>query len=89
MNLIKKYKIFWSPKFTKEFQDIISYINFQYREYSICNYFKNSIINLISSLNFFPERYPKIANFKYKNRNIRKIVFKNYIIIYEVQIDIR
>lgn len=89
MKLIKKYKIYWSPQFTNEFKKILTFMNCQFNNYSISNNFKNNIINLIQSLDFFPERYPKITNFKYKDRNIRKSVFKKFIIIYEVQIKTR
>lgn len=89
MKLIKKYKIYWSPQFTNELKKILTFMNCQFNNYSISNNFKNNIINLIQSLDFFPERYPKITNFKYKDRNIRKLVFKKFIIIYEVQIKTR
>lgn len=89
MKLIKKYKIYWSPQFTNEFKKILTFMNCQFNNYSISNNFKNNIINLIQSLDFFPERYPKITNLKYKDRNIRKLVFKKFIIIYEVQIKTR
>lgn len=89
MELLKKYKIFWSPKFLLEFQNLIYCTNSKVTKYSVCSYIQNDLINLISSLKLFPERYPQITNFKYKDRNIRKIVYTNYIIIYEVCIDIR
>lgn len=89
MKLIKKYKIYWSPQFTNELKNILTFTNCHFNNYSISNNFKNNIINLIQSLDFFPERYPKITNFKYKDRNIRKLVFKKFIIIYEVQIKTR
>lgn len=85
MKLIKKYKIYWSSKFINEFKSILNFIN----NYSVSYNFKNNIIDLIYSLEFFPERYPKITNFKYKDRNIRKLIFKKIIIIYEVQINTR
>ena len=89
MKLIKKYKIYWSPQFTNELKNILTFTNCHFNNYSISNNFKNNIINLIQSLDFFPERYQKISNFKYKDRNIRKLLFKKFIIIYEVQIKTR
>ena len=76
------YKIIISSSFEKELQNIFYYINFFLREHTTAKYFYNKVINSISTLSYFPERFPKLSN--NKNSNFRRLLIDNYIIIYEV-----
>ncbi len=76
------YKVIWSLDFQKELHFIYDYIFFHLQEPITAKNNLNQIISKISSLSFFPERYPKVINSK--NFNIRKLRFKKFIIIYQV-----
>lgn len=84
MESIKKYNINWSPNFQRELGNIYSYINNVLQEHTTAVKLYDSIINEIYSLNYFPEKFPKICNFKFKNRNLRKFIIKKFVIIYEI-----
>ncbi len=43
--------------------------------------------NKILSLQYLPERYSRIFKSKFKNRNLRKLLINNFVIIYEVRND--
>ena len=45
------------------------------------------IRNKILSLQYLPERYSRIFKSKFKNRNLRKLLINNFVIIYEVRND--
>jgi hypothetical protein len=84
MEYIKKYNINWSPNFQKELGNIYSYINNVLNEHTTAVKLYDTIITEIYSLHYFTEKFPKIYNFKFKNRNLRKFIIKKFIIIYEV-----
>ena len=84
MEYIKKYNINWSPNFQKELGNIYSYINNVLNEHTPAVKLYDTIITEIYSLRYFPEKFPKIYNFKFKNRNLRKFIIQKFIIIYEV-----
>lgn len=84
MESTKKYNINWSPNFQRELGNIYSYINNALQEHTTAVKLYDSIITEIYSLNYFHEKFPKIYNFKFKNRNLRKFIIKKFVIIYEV-----
>lgn len=81
MDIRANYKIILSPSFYKELRSICNYISYTLNEYIIANSLYSKIINRIQSITIFPESYPQILNTK--NRNLRKLVFKQFIIVYE------
>lgn len=81
------YKIITTSNFEIEFQKIYNYISFNLKEPLVARKFYSKIISSITSLNYFPERYPKFSDFKNHNSNIRKIIVNNYIIIYQIKND--
>ena len=80
--LTNKYIITFSNYFYDEIKYIFDYINFRLKEPVIAKDLYNKIIYSIYSLEYFPQRYPKINNFK--NQNFHKLIVSNYIIIYEI-----
>lgn len=81
---MNKYKIIWSPEAKKDLDNIYTYIAFYLKEaHSAHNIIKN-ILNSISDLTHFPERYSKIFYYTNKSRNIRKLPIDKYIILYEI-----
>ena len=79
---MKKYKIIWSPKAFNDLDNIYNYIKYYLKEPYIANNISYILINSISELNYFPERYTRIPNLE--NKNVRKLSISDYIIIYEV-----
>ncbi len=89
MIFINKYTIKPSPTFEKELKRIYKHLAFKLKEPVIAQKFYERVIKEIYSLQYFPERYAKISNYKNKTRNLRKLLINNYIIIYEVNKDTR
>lgn len=82
---MNKYQIITTKKFEEELENIYYYFLYFLKELKLANLFYSKIINCIFSLEYFPKRYHIISNFlNYKNRDIRKLIIKNHIIIYEV-----
>lgn len=89
MIYINKYVIFSSATFKKELKEIIYYFKQRLKEPMLAKNFYKNIIKETNSLEFMPERYIKITNYKDKNRNLHRLLTYNYIIIYEVDNDKR
>ena len=89
MTYINKYIIKLSPSFENELNNIYRYILFELKEPMIASKLYDKIKNTILSLECFPERYMKISDFNHKDRNMRKLIIEKYIIIYEVNKNIR
>ena len=81
MEEIKKYKIIWSPTFKNELDNICSYISEELKEPKIAKKFYLKIIEKLNSLKIFPERH---ISMKVKNIAFRKLLWKNYVIIYQI-----
>lgn len=79
MDINENNKITWSLIFFSELRNICNYISYTRNEYIIANRLYSKIINKIETLEVFPERYPKISN----ANNLRKMLFKKFVIIYE------
>lgn len=84
---MNKYKINITYTFEEELKNIFYYLFFFLKEPNIARKFRNNILRKILTLEYSPERYPKVLN--YSNKNIRKFCVNNYVIIYEVNTDIR
>lgn len=82
MTYSKKYIVNPTPSFEKNMEEIYNYIFFKLKEPNIANKLYKLVIKEISSLQYSPERYSRVLY--NKNRNIRKLLVKKYIIIYEV-----
>lgn len=70
--------------FKEELLNIIHYIKYNLKEPLIADKIYKTIINKISTLDFMPERYPKILGYSNKNPNLRSLIINNYIIVYKV-----
>ena len=90
MTLNKKYKILPTTTFKEELEEIIYYIKYNLKEPLIAKNLYKKIINEISSLQFMPERH-KLIEDKNNNlqRNLRKILINNYVIIFEIKKELR
>ncbi len=82
--MIYKYKIIWSPKAYKDLKNIYFYIKDYLKETNVANKLVKTILNNISNLSYFPEKYMRIKNYGDKVRNIRRMHIFNYNVIYEV-----
>lgn len=89
MVLTNKYKILPTSTFKKELKKITNYFKNKLKEPSLSKQFYTKVIAEINSLEYMPERYVKIPDFKNKTRNLRRLILDNYVIIYQVIIDTR
>ena len=76
------YKIIWSPNAKEELEGIHFYIKYYLKEKNIADKIVKNILNQVLNLQYSPERYSRILY--NKNRNIRRLLVKKYVIIYEV-----
>lgn len=76
----KEYQIKLTKSAMRNLENIYYYISENLQEPKIANRLINKILNSISILKYFPEAYPKLENLN----QVRKLVFKNYNIIYSV-----
>lgn len=82
--MTNKYNITWSPKAYRDLENIYTYIKYYLKEKSTADNVVKKILNSISNLSYFPEKYLRIENIGTIGRNIRKMPVSNYIIIYEI-----
>lgn len=75
----KQYKIIWLNSFTHELSHIYYYLSNILKETSTANKFHIKVVKLISTLSYFPEKYPRLHH----NTDIRKIPIDKYIILYK------
>lgn len=75
-----RYKILYEYKAQKELRDLHYYISIELQEPKIANRLISRILNSISILEYYPEAYLQIENLN----QIRKLVFKNYNILYSL-----
>lgn len=84
MIYINKYIIRPAPSFENELEKIYNYIAFKLKEPATAKNFYNQVTKEIYSLQYFPKRYMKIPIYKKRKREIRRLPFNKYAIIYEV-----
>ena len=77
-----------TPQFEKEFDNILYYLENVLKKPITKNHFFKKVTKGINSLSLFPERFVRIP-YKDKNRNLRRLLVNNYVIIYEVKKDTR
>ena len=78
---MNKYKVIWSPKFIRKLDNILAYISFDLKEPMVAKNFYNKVLKCLATIEYFPEIHSK---FYINNIIHRKIIIKNYIIIYKV-----
>ena len=88
MIYIDKFEILPTDAFISEFEEFIYYIKRKLKQPVAAKKFYNLVTKEINSLQFMPERYKRIKT-NYKSRNIRRMLLNKYIIVYEVNKDIR
>lgn len=89
MILNYKFTVHPTATFKKEFSNILHYIKYNLQEPLIANSFSKTVIKKILALDFMPERYTRILDYHDKNKNLRKFMIGNYVVIYEVNNDTR
>lgn len=89
MTYTKQYDVKQTPLFEEELEDIYRYFTIKLKEPNIAINFYKKVMTKIHSLQYLPERYVSISNFRNKGRNLRKLLIDDYIIIYEVINDTR
>lgn len=75
-----RYKIIWLNSFKNELSHIYYYLSNKLKEPFIANKFHSKVFKTLSTLSYFPERFPLLNH----NNNIRKIPIDKYVILYTV-----
>lgn len=81
----RKYKVVWLNSFKHELSRIYYYLSEILKEPSTANNFHKKIFKMLSTLSYFPERYPKMSF----DKDIRRMPIDKYIILYTVNHDTR
>lgn len=76
-----KYKIIWLNSFKNDLSHIYYYLSYKLKEPSIANKFHSKVFKTLSTLSYFPERFPLLKH----NKNIRKISIDKYVVLYTVK----
>lgn len=79
------YKITWSPKAIKGLKKSYEYVFCRLKEPTTARNLYNKIINVVSNLQSFPERYPDISYYGKVDKNYRRLRVDKFIIIYKVK----
>lgn len=89
LKMNNNFHVIWSPAFYKEFMNICNYLSYSLKNPIISKKFYFKVVKRLSSLQYYPERFSKIHIFNKHNKNIRKLLIENYIIIFDVNHFIR
>ena len=79
------YIVHPTATFKEELGQITYYIKYKLKEPSFADKLYKKVVQEVEALNFMPERFQIICNFK--GIHYRKFLINNYIIIYEVKKD--
>lgn len=89
MILNKQFDVYPTRIYKQELSDIIHYLKYELKESLIAKEFYDLVINRTLTLSFMPERYTRISIFNNVSRNLRKMHIGNYVVIYEVNNDLK
>ena len=84
-----QYKVVYAQKAYQDLANIYSYILINSLEPSIAGNLVKEIKNAIESLNILPLRHEQLETSVTEFKDIRKLLVKNYIVLYQVNKDIK
>lgn len=79
-----EYKVIFSEKCLEDIELICEYISNTLKSYKSANRLRNMIIEGTECLSTFPEMYSRINKHDRLKREYRRIVIKNYILLYTI-----
>ena len=82
--LLQKYEIRLSIKAKNDIKSIINYIDYALARPIIAEKYAKLIKNEIQRLEYFPQKFAVIDNDIIENKDIRKLIIKNYIAFYRI-----
>jgi len=82
--LYTRYTISLSRSFTVQLNNILFYLDFNLQNPFASKELYLKIVASLENLEIFPRLYQKITSKRYFNKEIRRLVVSNYVIIYEV-----
>ena len=86
---MEKYIVIISNQAEKELDNIITYISQVLLEPTVAKNFLKKISKAINNSENFPEKYAFISDEFIVDKNIRKCIVDNYLIIYRVNDDVK
>lgn len=81
IELDNKYSVHFYSKFVDELNSLYLFSEYNLNSSYISHNFYSKFQNILLYLKYFPELFPKL---QVHNKNYRKIIIDNYVIIYEV-----
>lgn len=81
---IKKYKVIVLPKFDNEFYKIFGYVIKHSKKNKVHYKLFEQIIQKLQQLEYMPKIYTKIEKSDELGRRYRRIIIKQYIILYTI-----
>ncbi len=84
--MVTRYEVIVTEPAKKDLFEIGHYIKFSIKEAGIAEIFISGLLQKLSLLKTFPNRYPRLDDEELSNRGIRSISFKTHLIFYKVDI---
>ena len=84
---MEKYIIDISTEAKQDLGNILDYIKNKLLEPVVANKYLRLINEKIKSLEYYPERFGVIDSELIENKTYRKLIIKNYIVIYRVDVE--
>ena len=79
-----EFSVFWTNPFKIQLHNILFYLDFSLQNPIASRELYHKIIASLENLKILPRLYQKITSKRYFNKEIRRLVVSNYVIIYEV-----
>ncbi len=79
-----KYELIILPKAQEDLDNIISYFKEEYNDSILCLRLIEEFENAFERLCYFPMSYPLINNDFVKDKTIRKLIVKRYLVFYKI-----
>ena len=79
-----KYKIVFSTEAKKDIDEIIKYLRNSFGSLEFARRYCNELLLAIKSLELFPNRFEMVKMKYIKRDDIRKMLYRNYLIFYHI-----
>ena len=81
---LSRYEVIIKDSANKDIEDIMTYIIENFKSFYIAENLLKKIRNKIMILQESPQTFQTLYNYKYKNREYKRIIVENYSIVYYI-----
>ena len=81
---MERYDILFSADALEDIYEITKYIKEKFASSSLAEKYFNGLFDTVKSLEYMPSRFEKITMKYIKRDNIRKIIYKNFLVFYHI-----